>query len=250
MKFVRVLIFFLFFSVDITVHAKSLAALKFPVQEPFHCLTKDQVCAFSTYPDTKYEFNVAGTRIILGADTFVTRLERGRFELVRGLIWVMAEDEIVIETEYGQIKIYHGEALIQRNSKHVITQSLLGEVTLYPKGGSPLNVEKGFENTLSPVNSSGIAQTGIPQLMDFRAITQTLSHLYFGSKYEFKKLAKTWMREWPDLVSKASQFHLELTRRSIASDIENQEQELRRRQAMEMERRRLQQLFRTKTLEY
>jgi len=250
MKFLRAVAFALCFSIDVTVRAAMPGILRSPVEEPKNCLRRAEICAIGTYKGTKYELVVGSAHLILGQQTSLTRLERSRYILLSGELWVRTEDEIIVESEYGEVSVYHGEALLSRTDRQLVVKSLNGQVKIHPKGGKDLEVERGFENALYPVGKLGHAQTSIPQLIDLNATIKELGDLYIGDKRDFSEVIESIFDNWPETVNKASEFHSELAKRAIASDNIRVEKEMRRRQAIEAERRRLNELFRSKTLDY
>ncbi len=246
----RLFAFLIFFSIDVRVHAAMLATLKAPVQEPQSCFRRTEICALATYEGTKYKFVTASMSLTMGSNALITRLDRDRYELVRGDLWVRTEDTINIVTEFGDIIVNHGDVLISRQAKQVTVKNLMGSVRLAPKGGSEIEIEKGFENSLEPVGSKGVAMTGIPQLMDLKQVIKLLGKLYDGERHDFNKLAHRWMNEWPDLVEKAADFHLNLMKRSIASQEAKESADQLRQLLIRTERQRLLKIYRQKTFDH
>lgn len=244
------LVFIIFFSIDVTVKASSLAQLKMPVEEPRHCLARDAVCAIGTYPDSKYELDLGPIHLFLSSDTNLTRLQRNRYILLKGEVWVRAEDEVVFESEYGNLSINHGNAFVARDGKRLIVRNLNAQVEMNPKGTKAFEVERGFENALAPVDKSGHSATEIPQLIDLNSSLTKLGQLYTGQKLEFKMFAEELFYDWSSIVDKASRLHADLAMRAVAADNEAAANESRRRQAFEAERLRLRRLFKSKTIEY
>jgi hypothetical protein len=247
---VRSLVFIIFFSIDVTVKAASLAHLKEPVEEPRHCLAKNAVCAIGTYPDSKYELDLGPIHLFLSSDTNLTRLQRNRYILLKGEVWVKAEDEVVFESEYGNISVNRGNAFVAREGKKLVVRNLNAIVEVNPKGTKTFEVERGFENSLSPVDKTGHSASGIPQLIDLNSSLTKLGQLYVGAKLEFKMFAEELFYDWSSVVDKASKLHADIAMRAVAADNQAAESEFRRRQAFEAERQRLRRLFKSKTLEY
>jgi hypothetical protein len=245
----RVLVFALVFCLDVHVRASTLGLLRQPVEEPRHCMSRSEICVVGTYKGTKYDLNVGAGHLILGSDTAVTRVERTRFILLHGDLWVRTEDVMTVESEYGTVSVDHGEALISRQDKRLLAKNLSGTVKLFPKGGTALGLDRGFENSLSAVGKDGQSQTGIPQLLDLKATLGLLGQLYTGDKADFAKLASDLFGDWSSRVAAASEFQENLAKRAIASDEASATVRLRREQAAAAERARLRRLFREKTLE-
>lgn len=250
MRAMRVLAFFLFFGIDVTVRAAGLSQLKSLVEEPHNCLRREEICAIATHKGTKFPLVVGSAQIILGDDTILTRLDRDHYDLVKGEIWVTSEDEMTIGSEYGEILIHRGEALISRTPKRITAKSVKGSVQLFPRGGEILHLERGFENSLMPVSTGAVAQSGVPQLIDLKSFFRKLAALHVGEKRTFLTFAESWLQDWPEIVEKASVFHQDLVKRAVAMEEERARLVLARKRAAEAERQKIRRMFRDKTFNF
>jgi hypothetical protein len=231
---------------DLEKHAATLPTA-YEVQEvPTGCLKDTELCAIKTYPSEKFKLKIGSADVVLDSTAALIRLSDHQIEYVSGVVWVKSDKEFSIRTEFGEIFLPEGaQVWLSRDASSVKIAATEGYVSVLPRGGKQkIAVDSGFENTLTKVDSSGVAESAAPMAIDFKNHVERWARLYDGKKVDFEKEVSQFHMVWVEAREKAAHIHQNLYERKVASVKYEQSRLAESRRAEEIKNRELRKSFR------
>lgn len=243
MKFFQVITFMMFSFLDLHIEARELVAIKATTNvtmQPKNCVTESSVCSVLTPHRKKYELVFGKSTALMDEDTAVLRESAGAVTLLKGRIWVKTGEDIIVRSEFGNAKARNGEFWVTKTDKKILFSTISGELFMQPRGSEELiAVASNYENWLGPVDKSGAATSGIPQLLDIEKHVLRWGKLYSGNKTQFKKDVHEFFVAWYTLIEEASDKNRELALRTIAAEAENTKAQAERQKRIKGEHNRV-----------
>ena len=154
---VRMMLFFLAFTLNVTVRAEIL-------DEPVGCHEKSEIpCSY--FVQGHHEVLQWGSdKVRLSKGTSFVRATADDYRLVNGEALVESERELTVGSVYGKVQLNNGRALVKVNNKKLSFFSLSGVVKYQPRGlKSYTFLPVGFNNFISRVKTDGVAASGYPK---------------------------------------------------------------------------------------
>lgn len=248
----KVALVFLFVALGAKLNAKEIITLgnaSRVVQTPDSCLVGSGTCAFKTGPEEKYKIKLGTNEIVLDENTTLIRQSKNKITLVTGQIWVRAQDEIQIQTEYGTATAFEGNFLAKNRDKKMELKAIDSDLMLTPKMSSKsLKLEAGEQNWLGPIDESRVASSGVPLPIRPSELVVNWSRLYTGTKADFEKDFKNFFSLWSSASERLAKLHSDITARQIASIESEIVRKKRLKENQDLETRRIKAWFRQKSL--
>ena len=225
---IRMTLFFLAFTLNVTVRAEVL-------QEPKGCHNNSVLpCAY--FIQGHHELIQWGDhKLRLSKGTSFIRLSQTEYSLVAGEALIETKSQLKASSVYGQVYIEKGRALLQVNNKRINFFSLSGLVLYQPRG----NTEKtflpvGFNNFMSRVRENGISDSGYPKPAELDELLPLWASVF--TKAETKDLENQisdFRGPWRLAAEKAGPWYVETVKRQIAA-LEAEREKTRRIRAAKL----------------
>lgn len=248
------LIFFAFFSLEVTVHAKEKdapeAVPRTLIEEPTLCLRRASVCALENTGARGFELKLGESTVVLDTGAAIVRRSNDDIRLIKGTIWVQATSAVHVTTEFGTMaNASAGDFWISR-SKDAMTGSAISTTVLMTANGGheTLEIVPGLENTIGAIAFDGKATTSVPTPVPFKDHLIRWARLYRGPKPDFEAGVDRFHAVWANASVVSAEVSRTLVERKIATvEAEKAARQARARKA-EAEKRELHELFRRRSL--
>ncbi|MCM2282453.1 MAG: hypothetical protein NDI61_11485 [Bdellovibrionaceae bacterium] len=252
MRPVRLIAFFLAFTLDVRVHAAETAALpnsQEVLQDPADCVLRASVCAVKTASFEKYKLAVGEASVYLDSSTAVIRRSEVELTLLSGTVWVRSSAGFTVSSEFGVVQSEGGEFWVSRDASRMTASATEKALMLRPRGATDaLRVDVGEENWIGRVASNGIASSGVPQAIALAPHLRRWARLFPGTRQAFEKETRRFHASWSRGLASVADYHEELAvQRRQALRIEA-ERRARLREQEESRSRELRAMFRRKVL--
>ncbi len=239
MKIFKALLFIVFSFADVQIQAREVVSLKpaaHITMEPKNCLQESSLCSVLTPSAKKFAMPFGKNTATMDENTAVLREGATQITLLKGRIWVKAQEEISVRSEFGLLKAQSGEFWAEKSDKKVIFTSITSTLTMIPRGSQEqIIIRPHYENWLGPVAKDGVATSGIPKLLEIENHVGRWARLYPNGKRQFKKDVHEFFVSWYSMVEEASDKHREIALRTIASESERKRREDERQKVIHTE---------------
>lgn len=232
------------FQVEVRVRASDKV-----VQEPVACISRENkecsvYVAGSTFHLNSEAINIHGKH----GSTF-TRIEAGRWRLVRGTLWIEKAHDLVFETIYGHIMSRSGQFWIIEGEQKITIRNIDAELFVTLADGKKLELPPGFEFWVAGINSKGNNEHGMIQPIVLREHLSQWATLYSGSRRNFLNEAKSLSHRWVDLVEKGAYIYREELDRKVATAAYEDQKRKDASKALELQRQKNKKLYFQRTFE-
>jgi hypothetical protein len=221
MRALKIFILLALSFVDLRVDAKDIVTLtnaRKLVQEPENCIENAVVCALQTSDAEKFKLKLESAVVILNEKTAIVRQSESSFTLLSGSVWIKANSEVLIKSEYGSVKSQAGQFWVTHEAKKLIVESIDSQLVLKPRlGSSDLSLSPGEQNWLGPIDETSLTSSGIPLPIDAQKLLFRWAKIYPGTKSSFEAEFKNFLKLWRSAVEKLAEHHSAIANRRLAS---------------------------------
>jgi hypothetical protein len=210
------------------------------------CLDHTLPCAISS--EGKKILSGSGLRLVMDRHSLLEQRKDKTVELIRGGFYVETSEARVFQTPY--VKIWcEGtcKGLFQRELVQVNLVSLEGRWLMQRKGEEQTySLVAGLQVQVGEVSTDGRAQMEFPQSLPWTPTVNEWAALYPGPLQDLKRELLKFRPTWKEAVEAASQLHIQVAKREIASYEKDQAEQRAKQHAHEREDQSLRALFREK----
>ncbi len=218
-------------------------------QTPEDCIDSEGVCAIKTGPSEKYRIKIGNSQVVLDENTAIIRQDEFKLVLVTGQVWVLAKDEIKIETEYGSARTHEGNFLCKNKDKRMEVKAIDAIMTLTPRlSKTELSLEPGEQNWLGRIDQNRVTSSGVPVAVSPSELISGWARLYTGTKSQFENDFKNFFEQWQNASVNLAKLHAEITQRQIAGIEHDRTRKKHIEEEKARETKRIKDWFRQKSL--
>ncbi len=219
------------------------------VEMPEACLKTTETCIIKTSREEKFKFKFGKSQIVLDENTALVRVSDKQVTLVSGQIWIRAQGEVIVQTQYGSVSSEIGNFLVRNKDKRMEIKAIDADLVLVSKmNQSTLKLEAGEQNWLGPIDQNKMASSGVPLPIRPSELVMSWSRLYTGTKIEFEKDFRSFFVLWSSSNERLAKLHAEITSHQIASVEEEIASKKRVKEEQAREDRRIKEWFRRREL--
>lgn len=255
--FSRVFIFLLAFQIEVRVKASAppVESQKPPVaesslvQNPEHCWeNKEKNCQIKALRKP-FHLNTAQLELHISSSSVMEKISARQWKFIEGTAWIEKANKISFETLYGATRSTHGEYWLISQGERILIKNISSDVEVTLRDGRSVKPPAGFQMWIAGINSKAQSEYGMIEPIDLKKHLLSWYPLYPGSREEFAKLAGDLRHNWGSIVDTSSAIYKEITLRKIASIDAEKNAVLARQRRAEEERRRIRELFRSRTFD-
>ena len=194
----RVLVFFMFFSMEVRVKASQNYQL------------------FQS-PHKVFRLKTASLSISAQKGLVLEKLDPKYFKYIEGNIWFQTANELVVKTVYGEVRSGGGEFWLLRDDKGVRIRNVNSRIELKFRDGKEMELPEGFEVWLGGVNEKGQSTFGMIEPLRMQEHIVLWGSLFQGSSSDFKAQVQNLKNSQKDVQVYSAHVYESVAKRHIAS---------------------------------
>ena len=198
-------VFVFFFSLDIRVKATNDIR-----ERPLGCLTNLNICALQTKQST-FHFKKSGNEFHLGPSSLILRHSLTQLEFISGTLWLQNSESTQVKTVFGDIAATAGPFWVLGNKDKIWIRNINSKVSLHLRDGRKMEIPIGFQVWMQGLDEKGQSAVGIPEMIPVEQHIRVWSHLFPGTKEEFRKEVTHVKWTWGSLPERAAQLYLSMS---------------------------------------
>lgn len=176
---------------------------------PANCSAKRELSSLdcSVKTNKPYVWKVDGYKVYLSSDSLLKYEGLGKFFLVKGKVWIKAEDEVLVKTPFGQAQITKGDLYVVRSKNSSTFKALKQSVNVTPKGDESFLLEPGFEISLTHINGRGVASYNFPSVISLTSHIKEWSDFYPSRQENFTEDVNSLGKTVTKAISRAQEIN-------------------------------------------
>lgn len=242
-KWVHILLFLLFFQVEVRVKASNGA-----LQNPDNCLKNSEVCALQAN-QSAFRFTFKSVKLNATQGSSLVRENNFKWKFVSGALWIEKSAGLTVDTLYGTAQASKGQYWLIEQGDKVLVRNISADLKVKLRDGKELEVPEGFQFWIAGLNTDAQSDYGMIEPIELKSHLELWNSLFEGTKAEFKAAALEQRESWGDLAATGGLIYQKSVDRKLASIAEEKAEVARKKQAKAAEDRRIKQLFYERTFE-
>lgn len=174
----RMLLFLIFFQLDLRVHAK-------PIEVPQGCLKNTKECTVQSR-EAIARVNRDAYEAVLSQNS-ILKIQEGAFDFVKGRVWLKTKEILEVRTLFFDITApQYASFWLEENGNKVFVKNQGADIEVLLRDGKKMILHGGFEIWVGGVDSSGKNHHGVPSPLDYEGQIALLTTHFSGNAAELK----------------------------------------------------------------
>ena len=243
-KVLHLVLFLLAFQMEVRVRASEGA-----ISYPENCLGRVSPCSLRISTD-KWSFDAGNVHLRATANTILIESEKAKeWKLVEGTLWVENAPSLKVKTVSAEAEGSSGQYWVFAQKDRIVFRNISAKLVVTLKDHSKLDVPRGFEIWVGPVNSEAQVEHGMVEPVDLKSHLKAWYELYPGTKSQFVSEVQDLKDQWADLTEQSGDIYKKVVERKLAALHEEKHKQLEIKKKKEEERQRMREEFHRRVFE-